>query len=154
MVELSLICSLFRLLPNLVDNLVNRVLANVLPDLVRARPRTRSRRYKLSPERGATVQPPFLQAHRRPRRREGARALGRVLGGLERALRVGGRVQPRISKCGGSGPGPLQACWGPSGLGKHWLCSPLILLSLRVPPCYPIYLYPSSPPLPSHAPRT
>lgn len=87
LVELSLICSLFRLLPNLVDNLVNRVLANVLPDLVRAHPGTRSRRYKLSPERGATVQPPFLQAHRRPRRREGARALGRVLGGLERALR-------------------------------------------------------------------
>ena len=53
LVELSLICSLFRLLPNLVDNLVNRVLANVLPDLVRTHPGTRSRKYKLSPERGA-----------------------------------------------------------------------------------------------------
>ena len=27
---------------------------------------------------------------------------------------------------GGSGPGPQQACWGPSRLGRHWPCSPLI----------------------------
>lgn len=82
------------------------------------------------------------------------RGLGSGPRGLERALRVGGRVQPCISKCGGSGPGHAVGLLGPKWTGQTLAVLPLILLSLRVPPCYPIDFYSSSPPLFSRAPRT